>query len=72
MFKIEGRYMETTEFTTKENTVVRQAVIYSEGDGVSYKITGVDTRGFKPLDKVEIPVSVSVYDGRLVIRAFKK
>lgn len=72
MFVLKGRFMENSEFKSRDGTVIRQAVIYSEGDGTTHKISGVDTDGKKPFDPVEIPVTVSVFDGRLVVRALQK
>ncbi len=68
MFILKGRFLEKTHFTNKNNQIVEQAVIYSEGDGTTFKISGVNCNSFKPYDPVEIPVSVGVYDGRLFLK----
>jgi len=69
MFLLKGKYLETTSyFSKKENKTINQAVIYSDGDGVTYKLSDLDTRDYKPFQSVEIPVTVGVYDGKLFLR----
>lgn len=69
MFLLKGKYLETTSyFSKKENKTINQAVIYSEGDGVTYKLSDYDTRDLKPFQSVEIPVTVGVYDGKLFLK----
>ncbi len=68
MFILKGRFLERTEYTNKENRKVQQSVIYSEGDGTTYKLSGFNDTGLKPFDPVSIPVSVGVYDGKLYLR----
>lgn len=68
MFILKGRYMETTSYTNKDGKTVNQAVIYSEGDGKTYSLSGYNTAGKKPFDEVQIPVSVGVYDGKIFLR----
>lgn len=69
MFILKGRYLETTSyFSKKENKTVQQAVIYSEGDGQTHKITGLDTKKLQPFSVVEVPCVVGVYDGKLFVR----
>lgn len=69
MFILKGRYLETTSyFSKKDNKTVQQAVIYSEGDGQTYKISGVDTSKLQPFCEIQIPCVVGVYDGKLFVR----
>ena len=68
MFILKGRYMETTSYKNKEGQTVSQAVIYSDGDGKTYTLSGYNPVNKKPLDPVEIPVTVGVYDGKIFLR----
>ena len=72
MFILKGRYMETTSYKNKEGQTVNQAVIYSEGDGKTYSLTGYDTTNVKKFDEVQIPVNVGVYDNKLYLRVINK
>lgn len=71
MFILKGRYMETTFYTSKDGQRVSQAVIYSEGDGKTYSLTGYNPVNKKPFDPVEIPVSVGCYDNKIFLRVIK-
>lgn len=72
MFILKGRYLETTSyFDKKSNETVKQAVIYSEGDGKTYSLTGYSTVNLKPFDSVEIPVTVGCYDNKIYLRVAK-
>lgn len=68
MFVLKGRFLEVSSYVNKEGREVKQAVIYSEGDGTTYKLSDYDCSKLKPFDSVAIPVSVGVYDGRLYLR----
>lgn len=69
MFILKGKYLETTSYySKKDDKHVNQAVIYSDGDGVTYKLSDLDTRDFKPFQDVQIPVSVGVFDGKLYLK----
>lgn len=72
MFVLKGRYLETTSYKDKEGKDVRQAVIYSEGDGQTYRLTGYNTLNLKPFDPVEVPVSVGCYDNKIFLRVLNK
>lgn len=69
MFILKGHFVEESSYVSKkDNTVVKQAVIYSDGDGVTYKISGIDTSKMQKFAPVEIPCVVGVYDGKLYVR----
>lgn len=73
MFILKGRFLEKTSyFSKKDNKTVEQAVVYSEGDGTTYRLTDFNPPNIKPFDPVEIPVSVGVYDGKLFLRVAEK
>lgn len=72
MFLLKGRYLETTSYVDKKtNETVKQAVIYSEGDGQTYRLSGFNTANLKPFELVEIPVSVGCYDNKIYLRVIK-
>lgn len=71
MFVLKGRYLETTSYIDKEGKTVNQAVIYSEGDGQTYRLGGFNTVNLKPFDAVQIPVSVGCYDNKIFLRVIK-
>lgn len=72
MFILKGRYLETTSYVDKRNNeTVKQAVIYSEGDGKTYTLSGYNTVNLKPFDPVEIPVSVGCFDNKIYLRVTK-
>ena len=69
MFILKGHFVEETSyFSKKDNKTVKQAVIYSDGDGVTYKISGVDTSKLQKFCEVQIPCVVGVYEGKLFVR----
>ena len=72
MFVLKGRYLETTSYVDKEGKTVNQAVIYSEGDGNTYRLAGYNTSQLKPFDQVTIPVSVGCYDNKIFLRVINK
>lgn len=72
MFKLIGNYLETTSYKDKEGKEVKQAVIYSEGDGQTYRLSGFSTVNLKPFERVEIPVSVGCYDNKIFLRVLNK
>ena len=69
MFVLKGKFLETTSYySKKDDKYVKQAVIYSDGDGVTYKLSDYDTSNLKPFQDVQIPVTVRVYEGNLFIK----
>lgn len=72
MFILKGRFMENTQYVNKEGKTIRQAVIYSEGDGKTYRISDVNTSSFKQFDPVEIPVTVGCYDNQIYVKSLSK
>ena len=71
MFILKGRFLENTSYVDKEGKTVNQAVIYSEGDGTTYRLSGYNTVNVKPFDPVQIPVTVGCYDNKIFLRVIK-
>lgn len=71
MLKLEGLYIDDVSYTDKEGKKVEQAVVYSTGEGVSYRLTGVDKTKHKRGDMVSIPVRVMCFDNKISLRVIE-
>lgn len=68
MLKLEGIYIDDVSYTDKDGKKVEQVVIYSTGEGVSYKLTGVNKTKYKRGDLVLIPVRAMSFDNKITLR----
>lgn len=72
MIILKGKFLETTSYVDKKtNQIVNQAVIYSDGDGKTYSLSGYNTAGLKQFDTVEIPVTIGCFDNKVYLRVAK-
>lgn len=69
MFVLKGMFLESTQYISKkDNQPVKQAVVYSTGDGQTYRVSGVPNLDqYKSTQQVEFPVEVRVYNGSLFV-----
>lgn len=71
MLKLEGLYIDDVSYKDKEGKEVRQAVIYSTGEGVSYRLTGLNPNKYKRGETVSIPVRAMSFDNKITLRVIE-